>query len=656
MPAILDALFFLGTLGLLFFLPGFLILEVFFPKRSAFVAWEKFLLSFGLSLGLLDLLMLALGKLGLPLNALSIASGAALVVIVLGGAGRYLQKARSIHIDTEKEKEFSFSSLQTKLFLALLFLTIFLKIVYLFPIALPTATDLGHHMYWSKLIAVSGAVPEYGKQDVVVDDQGTYSLSSPQPIADFIIGEHLPFAALHIFSGLDFLSAFPVLFLLLVNLLGVMALVLLAYRLALDIIPLTRFDRFFTGPNIALCTLFFFGPLYSLASPQARFVSGGVVGNVLGNLFIPLILLLFFRGLREKNPSFLAFGFFLTFVLAYTHHLSTLILLFVLFAVALVYLIAHHQELLGILKEWRRIFLQPAPLSVLGCLFLFFLTVAVPTYLDKGALDTALGTPSKTTRTGLSFLQISASSGEARVALGLVGLSLLLFFSHLRKSYAGALLLGWGGILLVMTLFPSALFIDIPSNRIGSYLSFPLGLLAAGTLTVFYALLFQPKAERQKHSPLPSWLLCLALLTPLAFTSGSGSYDNGQSLVTGRSAEAAVQTYAVSEYLARSLGQNDVILKDHNYVTADAWMKTFFLRDYGYPLSRGLFRRYEGSAREQCTLLMIAVPNTPRGEKCFLETGTNYIVVNPEFDATQFEKSKNFSRVYSSDTIHVYAR
>jgi hypothetical protein len=40
----------------------------------------------------------------------------------------------------------------------------------------------------------------------------------------------------------------------------------------------------------------------------------------------------------------------------------------------------------------------------------------MPTYIETQAVGTALGTPTKTTRTGLSFYQITFSSGEARVA------------------------------------------------------------------------------------------------------------------------------------------------------------------------------------------------------------------------------------------------
>jgi hypothetical protein len=86
-------------------------------------------------------------------------------------------------------------------------------------------------------------------------------------------------------------------------------------------------------------------------------------------------------------------------------------------------------------------------------------------------------------------------------------------------------------------------------------------------------------------------------------------------------------------------------------------MKLFFLRDYAYPLSRGFFKRYEDNPnREQCTLLMISVPNTPRGEKCYNDLGVDFVVVNPHIDTTQFKKSDSFSRIYASDTVDIYKK
>jgi hypothetical protein len=85
-------------------------------------------------------------------------------------------------------------------------------------------------------------------------------------------------------------------------------------------------------------------------------------------------------------------------------------------------------------------------------------------------------------------------------------------------------------------------------------------------------------------------------------------------------------------------------------------MKLFFMRGYGFPLSRGYFKRYETEGHEQCSLTMIATPNTPAGERCFRETGTDIVMINPLFDRSQFEKSPSFSRIYSSPLIQAYRK
>lgn len=651
---LLDTPLFIITLTVLFFLPGLFFLRLFLQKNASLTALETWVLTFALGLGALNFLMILLGKASFLLTRTSIAIALFGSVLFFTLCSLLLRKlSRNKTPDAlPLKRSLHFSRKQTLLFITLLTLTFFIKTIYLSHTILPTATDLGHHMYWSKLIAETGTLPFYAKEDIITDTEGVYRISDPEPIADFIIGEHLPFAAIHIFSGLDFLSAFPILFLLFINLMSLLTLVLLARTLAENIKSSFLDERVFTPQNIALATLFFFGPLYTLASPQAKFVSGGVVGNTLGNFFLPLILFVYVRAFREKRQDFLALGFFLTFSLAYIHHLSTLMTLFALAGAVLFYLAFHWNTLSTVFRSWSKLILTPKPLIIAGLACLFFFFVAMPTYIETHAVGTALGTPTKTTRTGLSFFQITFSSGEARVALGLVGLLLLLAL-RTRTRYASAFLLGWSIILLVMTLHPELLFINIPSNRIGAYLSFPLGILAAFAFVGSLAFFFQ---ERRRLF-LPSLVILLIFFAGFVFSLGSGSFDNNQTLLPKSKSLALFETFSASRYLAHHTTEEDIILKDHNYIVGDSWMKLFFLRGYAYPLSRGFFKRYEDNPnREQCTLLMISVPNTTRGEKCYTETGTDFVVVNPKFDITPFEKSANFSRIYASDDIHIYAR
>ncbi|HLC95562.1 MAG TPA: hypothetical protein VJH89_03690 [Patescibacteria group bacterium] len=647
------SILFLVTSGILFFVPGWLMVSLFFKKNTSLAPWETLLFSFGISVGLLDFLMIFLGKVGIPLHALSLSYGLIIsmsiivVVAFLWKRSATKNTTQDIPVDTS----FTLTKLQGILFIVLIALTILIKTVYMTHAILPTATDLGHHMYWAKLIAVTGELPVYAKQNIITGDDGAYHITAPEPIADFIIGEHLPFAALNLFTGIDFLSAFPMVFLLLVNILSLIVLYILTLRLVSDIHIAWLPQRIYTPNNVALVALFFFGPLYTLASPQTKFVSGGVVGNTFGNFFIPFILLLYYRAFKEKHSGFLALGFLATFTLAYIHHLSTLILLFILIASVVIYLLFHFNRWRETLFSWWKLFFSPAPLFIALLAFLFFFAIAMPTYIETNAVSTALGTPTKATRTGLSFLQMAASSGEVRVALGFVGFVFLLLLTRIR--YAEALLLGWCGILLVMTLSPKWLLINIPSNRIGAYLSFPLGILAALAMMLLYDMLFTTTSKIR----LPVFLFLLVSFATFTFAIGSGSLDNNQTLLPKNKAFEVLQTLTASRYLAEHSQPKTIILKDHNYIVADAWMKLFFLSDYAYPLSRGYFKRYEDNPhREQCTLYMISVPNTLDGEKCYNDLKVQFVVVHPYFDTAQFEKSQKFSRVYASDTITIYSR
>src|SRR6185369_7783021 len=168
-------------------------------------------------------------------------------------------------------------------------------------------------------------------------------------------------------------------------------------------------------------------------------------------------------------------------------------------------------------------------------------------------------------------------------------------------TYGGAFLLGWRRILILMTFHPDWLFIDIPSNRIGAYLSFPLGMLASIS---FISLASFLKSEENKLV-IPGIFTFLLTISLFSYSVGSGSYDNSQTLLPESKGLSALETFNASRYLAQTSNEKDIILKDHNYIAADSWMKLFFLRDYSYPSSRGFFKRYEDNPdREQCTLYM----------------------------------------------------
>lgn len=643
----LETLLLFTALTVGFFLPGWFLVRLFFPRQFTLLETSLYALAIGLTLT--DGLFLFFDHFNIPLSFVVAATTLGLLNLLFGIILWYRQRSsiKAAQETRSPSTRYTLSSRAWTVLLIMLCITIGIRAYYLIPAGLPTTTDMGHHMYWSQYITEKESLPQYEKISLVYDPlSGLTTLTEPRPIADFIIGEHIPFALIAILTDLPFVGSFPMLVLFLLNILSTLALLALVLRVTHQLYP-EKISEY-----IALTTFLFTGPLFALASPQAKFVSGGVVGNTFGNFFIPLILLSLYLALKERKPSLITLTITLLATLAYTHHLSTLILGMSVLGMVFLSLIATSDRLIPTIKDWAGTILTPSPLIALVLIALFGLFIALPSYLQKEAIDSAIGSPVKTTRTGLSFEQVSSSLGITRTAFALVGAALLIigFRSFRTRDPLGwTLCFGWGAMLAIMAMHPEWVYLDIPSNRVGSYLIYPGSLLAGIGLGL---LLSRLALDRTRT---------LSRLLPfliIGVISSNGIFENGVVLLDRSKADEAQEVFAMTRYLSQVTTPDDTILKDHNYLPADAWMKLFFLRDYGYPLSRGLFSRYEetGSRKERCTLIMIASPNSTEGKNCFESTGTNYIVVNPTYDAIQFEKSSDFTKVYSSNHVAVFKR
>jgi len=620
------------AIALVLFVPGyFLLLST--RRKNNFSILEIFTISFGLSIIIVDFLMIILGKSGIGINRLSILSGIIIFCGICCAVFYYFKKEKNEEIVRDE-----LSKKSVVLVLILLFLTIFIKTIYFQDTISPTSTDLGHHMYWSKQIVATGNLPVYEKADIGSD----YTIESPKPIADFIIGEHLIFATIALISGKDFISSFPSLVLFLVQIMSILAIFILSREI---------FKNTKHRDMIAIMSLFLIGPLYALASPQAKFVSGGVIGNAIGNLFIPLAMLFYIKAFSEKKAYLLSLAIFATLGLVYTHHLSTFVFIFATIFALLFFIILNFRTIKFEAKEWLKMFLSPSIISIIILSAAFIFIICVPTYLNSSAIDTAVGTPSKDSRAGITLTQLKTTAGEARFAFAFLGFTLLFFVRKIGK-YNQAFLLGWLGILVLMSLKPDLLFIDIPSTRIASYVVFPVAIVAAYAFVRLFALL---KAGENKNYLKPLFALLL-FFTFMIFIAVDGLRDNSQTLTSNSSIKKSIQTYAASKYLSNHLSESDIVLKDHNYLSGDSWIKLFFMRGYSYPLSRGYFKRYEDETkpREQCTNQMISLPSSPEAQKCFAGTKTNFIMLNPKIDSSQFQRLKNFWQIYASDEVGIF--
>lgn len=648
MSFVLQTSWFFIVLFALFTVPGWLFLRAFFDTHR-FTLLEWSLLSVATSLTSLNFLMLILFYIfRIPLTALSLTIALAIEI------GLWIFIAYRRRSPDHGFAPSHFSSREYLLIGAIFILTLGIKTLFLTNNIAPSATDLGHHTYWSSVIAHTGTIPTYTKRDIDTLSDGHYQLGQPKPIADFIIGEHLPFTAINLLTGLDFFSAFPVIFLFFINLCSDLALFVLAWRFFFSHLAIPR------AKTVAIFTLLLIGPLYAISSPETKFVSGGVVGNVIGNFFIPILWLTYYRALKEKDSSLLTLGFFLTFGLAYIHHLSTLMFLFGLVFALIFILLSHLKCIRATLREWINLAFKPAPLLFIVIAILFFFFVIAPSYADPKAIGTAIGTPTKGTRVGLPFLEFTNGTiGIPRIAFGIIGLGLAAFLFRHRRIIA-AVIAGWSLSLLLLSLAPQWAFVNIPSNRVGTYAIFPLTLLAGYTLSRCLPFLTTRPSKSFTQTSLPIFVSTLILITWSTVFFGNGLFDNAQNISTANKQknQSVVETFSAASFVASVITPTDLVLKDHNYLTADSWIKHFFLRDYNFPLSRGYFKRYNDvvKTREQCTLWMISTPNTSNGKQCYTDLDVNYIMVNPQYDQKQFEQTTDFSLVYRSNGVAVYYR
>lgn len=631
------------TLFLVLFVPGaFLLLATKMYRK--FSVLELFVLSFGSSIAIIDFLSILLGRSPLHITRVSLLAG--ILIFILACLGIFWKKNPGRHSVNSILSEIPVKKISKRgiiLVISIMLLTIFVKTFYLKDAIFPTATDLGHHMFWTKQISLTGQLPVYQESDI----SQNYNIEGPAPIADFIIGEHLMLAAVAIISGADFFSPFAVLTLFLVHIISIFSI----FVLALSLFNFKEKNSRSTE-IVSILSLLLIGPVYAIASPQAKFISGGVIGNDIGNLFIPLLILLYLKAFSKKDSSVLSLAIFLSLGLAYTHHLSTFVFVFISIFTVLIYTAFNFKTIFKDLKSWFKLFLAPEVLAIITAGIIFILFVYTPTYLNVKAVDTAVGAPSKATRTGLTLDQFKSTAGEARFALTFLGIILLTFTDRIRK-YHKAFLMGWMISLTTMSLFPGLLFIDIPSNRIASYIVFPVSIISAYMLATFFLSLKEKTSAKNYLNPI-ALLICFFIL--ITFIATNGFYDNALSLNSSSSPSPALQTYNASSYVASNYAKDDVVLKDHNYLSGDSWIKLYFMRDYNFPFSRGFFKRYqdETKPREQCTNLMISNPNTLEAQKCFEGTGTDFIMVDPKMDSAQFRRINNFWQIYSANDIAVF--
>ena len=201
-----------------------------------------------------------------------------------------------------------------------------------------------------------------------------------------------------------------------------------------------------------------------------------------------------------------------------------------------------------------------------------------------------------------------------------------------------------------MTCKPGLLYVNIPSDRVSNYLFLPLVFLASYGLVRYFEI-FTSATSR--------FFSTIFLFTLLFFVITNGLSDSADVFKTKNQFQGVMETFHSAAYLAATVDTNkDIILKDHVNIYGDSWYKLFFMKDYKYPLSRGILSRYNDSTkpREMCTWDMISNPESDEGKACFADTGVNYVVLNAQIEGNSFEKYPDFSKVYGSDGISIFRK
>jgi hypothetical protein len=588
-------------------------------------------------------MMLFFSRAGIVITRYSLSGGLGVILAILFVI--YKWRFNAANPVEDKSGHYQFTKNQLVAFLLVLFLAIFIRTAYLETTVFPSSTDLGHHMYWAKYIAQTGTIPDYFKRDIVSVD-GNYQLGAPEKISDIIIGEHLIFAAINLLSGLDFISYFPVLVLFLINILSLLALSILAFRM---------FDEGQNGKKAAILTLLFIGPIFAIAPPQAKFVSGGVIGNIIGNLLLPLTFYFYLRFLKEKEVWFLTLALIFSMGIFYTHHMTGLIFLLTLALFTPLYLIFNFKHFKEIISDWKKIIFSWPVMIFAAFAIIFVFSVYIPSYITNNAVTRVIGTINKQEHSGLTLTQIKDTVGEARIALGIVGIFLFFLLAKNIEKNSRLILFSWLFMVFLVAIEPNLIKINIPSSRVANYGSYPLAILSAFALLEIFSLLKTKVSSRAAVSQkfvLPAAILIFGYL----FVSGLG--DNAENLMIHPNNLKALDTFHASAFLASAISPDENVVTDHVYISADSWSKLFFMRDYNFPLYRANPDRYENQIdkTEMCTLLMITSPEDAKSKKCFDDLNIAYVMVNKTTDGPQFERTEDFSKIYSSNAINIYLK
>lgn len=540
-------------------------------------------------------------------------------------------------------------------FLAVLFLLVLVKSVFFMQYTVPISTDLGHHMYWAQSIVEMEELPVYEEREIIMAglSEEQHQISDPHPISDVIIGEHVVFAVIAILSGVSLISVYPILILFAIHIVTLLGVYVLARRLFSDHVLRER---------VAIMALIFSGILFGLDSPQMKYIIGGVVGNTFGNIYIVSIVLMLLLGIQLRSRVLMALGVALCVALAYTHHLSTLLLAFSLVGMMVMLAISNWKFFRG---EFLHLALSRYVLAMVAVGAICFFFIWTPSYITNSAVETVVGENEveKTEHAGISVADYLFALGDVRMIWAFVGLALIMggWLWTRRRFEGGAsekeemtalrtvVIIGWLWPLFLLVFAPSVVGVDIPTIRTANYTILPMAL-AGG-----FAFVWGVSEIARQRSLTRAGLAALMVIVVVGFVSG-GWRDNAE-LLERNDEGSARELHRVATYLGENYRDTEkVVMYDHIHIDGGSWMKLYFMEDYNYPFYRALLFRYDRATdkSERCTLDVFTYPTTSQAQKCFQDLNISALAMNEVETGKAFREDVRFTRVYAGENISVY--
>jgi len=641
----LEALRFLIILVTVLAVPGFVFVSL-YDRQGRLDALERLVLAVVVSLSMATFTGIFFDLFGIPIVTATVAGVYALWLIAL------VFLIRLYHV---KQKAVSAPKRRLPILFVWIFaLMVCVKAIFLMQYTVPISTDLGHHMYWAQSIVETGELPMYEEREILMveSNEERHRISDSRPISDVIIGEHVIFAFLALLSGTSLISIYPILVLFFIHIITLLGVYVLARRLFLGHALRER---------VALLALMFSGILFGLDSPQMKYIVGGVVGNTFGNVFIVSIVLMLFLGIRYRSRNFLALGVALCVALAYTHHLSTLLLAFSLVGMIVALALIRWKFFLG---EFLHIAFSRHVLATVAIGAVFFFFVWTPAYIANSAVENVVGEAKveKAEHAGISLADYVFALGDVRMLLAFVGLALVVGMGVWFRRSVGksgerketpalrvVVLLGWLWPLFILIFTPSVVGVDIPTIRTANYTILPMAIVGGFALVW---ILSEIARQRGLGRVTLSGVLVVLIV---GFVAG-GWRDNAQLLKQNNEGDAR-ELHRVASYLGEHYRDLDAtVMYDHIHIDGGSWMKLYFMEDYNYPFYRALLFRYDRATdkSERCTLDVFTYPDTDEARKCFENLNISALAMNEVETGKAFREDSRFTRVYAGENISVY--